>query len=111
MERFIGFLRYSFYVPLMSQLRVAGLTLDVETANQEVRRWLNDVANARTHRTTNAVRRVRWSAERPYLLPLPPPYPGRPIVNAPQRLADWRTVPPLQHPLSVYDALLTGADS
>lgn len=48
---------------------------------------------------------------RPYLLPLPPPYTGRPIVNAPQRLADWRTVPPLQLPLSVYDALLAGADS
>ena len=37
-ERFIGFLRYSFYVPLMAQLRATGLTLDVETANHEVRR-------------------------------------------------------------------------
>jgi hypothetical protein len=35
-ERFIDFLRYSFCVPLTSQLRAAGLTLDVETANQEV---------------------------------------------------------------------------
>jgi hypothetical protein len=98
-------------VPLMSQLRGVALTLDVETATQKVRRWLNDVANARTHGTTNAVPRVRLSAERPHLLPLPPPYPGRPILNAPQRLADWRTVPPLQHPLSIYDALLSGVGS
>jgi transposase len=110
-ERFIGYLRYSFYVPLMSQLRAAGLILDAQTANQEVRRWLNEVANVRTHGTTNAVPQVRLSAERPYLQPLPPPYPGRPIINAQARLADWRTVPPLQHPLSVYDALLAGAES
>jgi transposase len=110
-ERFIGFLRYSFYVPLMSKLRSAGLALDVQTANHEVRRWLNDIANARTHGTTQAVPRVRWSAERPYLLPLPPPYPGRSLVDEPARLAHWRTVPPLQHPLAVYDALLAGESS
>jgi hypothetical protein len=110
-ERFIGFLRYSFYVPLMSKLRAAGLTVDTQTANQEVRRWLNNVANAREHGTTKAVPQVRWSAERPHLLPLPPSYPGRPIVNPPQRLSDWRTVPPLQHPLTVYDDLLAQVNS
>jgi transposase len=110
-ERFIGFLRYSFYVPLMTKLRATGLTLDVETANHEVRRWLNNVANVRTHRTTGAVPQVRWSAERPYLLPLPPQYPGRAVANEPTRLTQWRTVTPLQHPLDVYDELLTGDGS
>lgn len=110
-ERFIGFLRYSFYVPLISKLKATGLTLDVETANQQVRRWLNEVANARCHGTTNAVPQVRWAAERAQLLPLPPTYPGRAVINPPDRLAGWRTVPPMQHSLDVYDALLAGASS
>jgi hypothetical protein len=76
-----------------------------------VRWWLNNVANARTHRTTGAVPQVRWSAERPSLLPLPPPYPGRAVVNEPMRLNQWRTVTPLQHPLAVYDELLSGESS
>ena len=108
-ERFMGFLRYSVYVPLMSKLRAAGLSLDTQTANQEVRRWLNNVANAREHGTTKAVPQLRWSAERPHLLPLPPSYPGRPILNAPERLTDWRTVPPIQHSLTVYDDLLVNS--
>jgi hypothetical protein len=37
---------------------------------------------------------------------LPPPYPARLSESSEQSLAAWRTVPPLQHPLSVYDALL-----
>jgi transposase len=104
-ERFIGYLRYSFFVPLMARFRATGLLLDADTANAEVRKWLNQVANVRTHRTTNAVPHLRWMAERELLLPLPPPYPGR--GQDPAAKQRWRTVPPLQHPLSVYDELLT----
>jgi transposase len=104
-ERFIGYLRYSFFVPLMARFRSTGLLLDADTANGEVRKWLNQVANVRTHRTTNAVPHLRWMAERELLLPLPPPYPGR--AQDPPAAQRWRTVPPLQHPLSVYDELLT----
>jgi len=110
-ERFIGFLRYSFYVPLLSRLRATALALDAEIANTEVRRWLHAVANARCHGTTQAVPQVRWLAEREQLLALPPPYPGRVLSDSAPRLPPWRTVPPLQHPLSVYDALLVGASS
>lgn len=108
-ERFIRFLRYSFYVPLLSRLRATGLTLDVHTANAEVRTWLHQVANARVHATTQAVPQLRWLIERPLLLPLPPPYPARLSDSLQPPLAAWRTVPPLQHPLSVYDALLQQA--
>jgi transposase len=108
-ERFIRFLRYSFYVPLLSRLRATGLTLDVHTANAEVRTWLHQVANARLHATTQAVPQLRWLIERPLLLPLPPPYPARLSGSMQPPLAAWRTVPPLQHPLSVYDALLQQA--
>jgi len=102
-ERFIHFLRYSFYVPLAARMKGAGLIVDAELANTEVKRWLNTVANERCHRTTNAIPRLRWEREREQLLPLPPRYPERLGEPAPTR---WRTVPPLQHPLSVYDALL-----
>ncbi len=37
-ERFNGYLRRSFYVPLATRLQQAGLQLDVTTANREVRR-------------------------------------------------------------------------
>ena len=47
-----GYLRHSFYVPLVTKLKQAGVTQDVVTANAEVRRWLQVVANVRTHGTT-----------------------------------------------------------
>jgi transposase len=103
-ERFIHFLRYSFYVPLATRLRAAGLVLDVDTANIEVRRWLRSVADERCHGTTGEVPRVRWEAEREKLLKLPPQYPERVIGCKPGEKL-WRSVPPLQHPLSVYDEL------
>ena len=51
-ERFNGYLRRSFYVPLAAQLKQAGLVLDAVTANIQVRRWLKDIANERIHGTT-----------------------------------------------------------
>src|SRR5665213_2300311 len=72
-ERFIRYLRYSFYVPLLSRLRAMGLALDAQTANTEVRSWLHQVANARVHATTQAVPQIRCRAEREELLPVPEP--------------------------------------
>ena len=51
-ERFNGYLRHSFHVPLLTRLRQHGLRLDRETANVEVRRWLREVANVRVHAQT-----------------------------------------------------------
>ena len=51
-ERFIRYLRASFYVPLASQLSPEGLKVDRETANARVGSWLREVANARVHATT-----------------------------------------------------------
>ena len=58
-ERFNGYLRRSFYVPLASRLKQAGLQLDVVTANIEVVRWLQDIANERVHGTTAVQPSVR----------------------------------------------------
>jgi len=108
-ERFNRYLRYSFYVPLVSRLRQAGLILDAATANVEALRWLRDVAHARTHGTTGVTPCSRMPAEQAALLPLPNPYCGERC---------WRPRPPnappaprvpiesLQHPLRLYQQLL-----
>lgn len=54
-ERFNGYLRRSFVVSLTAQLKQAGLTLDVVTANARVRDWLDTIANVRVHGTTHAI--------------------------------------------------------
>ena len=108
-ERFIGYLRHSFYVPTATRLKQAGLALDVDTANLEVLKWLRDVANVREHGTTGAVPAERWREEIAALIAPPQPdnvYPLRhPGVNVvPPR--DFPVVD-LQHPLSVYEAVLS----
>ena len=72
-ERFNGYLRRSFYVPLASRLAQSGLQLDVVTANAEVARWLREVANERVHGTTQQQPAVRMAVEVPHLQHLAPP--------------------------------------
>lgn len=100
-ERFNGYLKGSFLVPLAASLKAAGLALSAEVANPHVRRWLDEVANARVHGTTGEVPAARLPEERAVMLPAPalkaPP-------PAPMRVA--LPLQSLQHPLAVYDALL-----
>ncbi len=112
-ERMNGYLRRSFYVPLVSRLRQVGLTLEVTTANAEVQRWLREVADTRIHGTTGLQPGVQLVQERAALQPLPAPYAGlvRPALPAEpsqhvlrERFGHWPQA--LQHPLSVYDRLL-----
>ncbi|RVT46678.1 IS21 family transposase [Rubrivivax albus] len=100
-ERFNGYLKGSFVVPLAASLKASGLTLTPELANWHVRRWLDEVANERVHGTTGAVPAVRLAEERAVMLPAP-------ALKAPPRIATKVAVPveSLQHPLAVYDALL-----
>ena len=55
MERFIGYLKRSFWVPFVATMRQAGLRPDKHAANAAVARWLREVANARVHATTQEV--------------------------------------------------------
>jgi hypothetical protein len=119
-ERFNGYLRRSFYVPLVSRLKQAGLQLDVVTANAEVRRWQKDVANERLHGTTGCKPVDRLRDEQRHLQALPPPWRGeiaaaRPVVASITDAQQARTVAvsaqlaaptPKQHPLAVYEQLL-----
>lgn len=100
-ERFNGYLKGSFLVPLAASLKVSGLALTAELANRHVRRWLDEVANERVHGTTGEVPAVRLAEERAVMLPAP-------ALKAPPRVATKVAMPveSLQHPLAVYDALL-----
>ncbi len=116
-ERFNGYLRHSFYVPLVAALKQAGLTLDVVTANAQVRRWLREVANQRIHGTTQIRPTQRLQEER--LQEIPPPWRGDISSALPQSVGAsmpaQRSVividpiaqaTPPQHLLAVYERLL-----
>ena len=102
-ERFNHYLKNSFVVPLAASLNQVNLLLDVEVANSKKGPWLMEVANARTHATTGEVPQYRLDTEVHHLLPLPE------LQYAPSTI--FPSVQPvpvesLQHPLSVYQALL-----
>lgn len=116
-ERFNGYLRHSFYVPLVATLKQAGLILDAVTANAQVRRWLKDIANERIHGTTQKRPAERLKEEPLQSLPgpwrgdIPAARPQREVVAPPaqrplviiERIAQHT---PAQHPLAVYERLL-----
>lgn len=102
-ERFNGYLKSSFLVPLAATLKQAALKLDVIAANAHVGPWLEAVANQRVHGTTHEQPCVRLIVERQHLRPLPV------ITFAGPAIPRARTPLPyesLQHPLSVYESLL-----
>jgi transposase InsO family protein len=103
-ERFNGYLKGSFLVPLAATLRSSGLKLDVDAANAHIGRWLTEVANARLHATTGERPDRRLVVERAALLPLPQPGASAAPVTA-DAIAPL-PIESLQHPLRVYDALL-----
>jgi transposase len=116
-ERFNGYLRGSFVVPLQAQLKPAGLCLDVATANAQVVHWLADVANARVHGTTGEVPAERLPLDQAALQVLPPAWRGAPPVEgrskrfgAPRPSERVRghleAEAPAQHALQIYDRLL-----
>lgn len=101
-ERFNGYLKGSFLVPLAATLKSSGLKLDVVAANVHIGRWLREVANARVHATTQERPDRRLVVERAALLPLP----SRTSLPLPAPRSTWPLpVESLQHPLSVYAAL------
>jgi transposase len=103
-ERFNGYLKGSFCVPLAATLKQAGLRFDAPTANAHIGRWLNEVANCRIHGTTGERPDHRIVLERSSLLALPQKIVGVSMPTPVQR----RPVPAesFQHPLSVYNELL-----
>lgn len=103
-ERFNGYLKGSFVVPLAAQLRQAGLSLDITAANAHVGRWLAEVAHMRVHGTTGVRPCDRLAEEQATLQALPDM--AAAVLPVPAPCARPVPVESFQHPLSVYDALL-----
>lgn len=106
-ERFIRYLRGSFWIPLASRFAQDGLVVDHDAANVAAKRWLREVANARVHATTGEIPAMRLEQERCALQPVPAPYAGR-IVRRQDRRAPIASRPlvGMQHPLATYDMLV-----
>ncbi len=107
-ERFIGYVKRSFYIPFAATCRQSGLRPDKQAANTGVRIWLREVANARVHATTGEVPGKRLVIEQRALQALPKPYRYNGSGNIDDRdKAEQRDQPVgYQHPLATYQALL-----
>jgi transposase len=106
-ERFVGYLKGSFWVPFVASMRQVGLRPDKHAANAAVSRWLREVANARVHATIGEVPAERLVVERARLQALPAAYSGRSARSLASGPA--KAMLGYQHPLAVYDALLLQA--
>jgi len=104
-ERFIRYLRASFYVPLASQLSPEGLKVDRDTANARAGTWLREVANARVHATTGEVPLVRLELERERLQSMSTPWPG--LIQPARSKRPIPTPRGYQHSLQVYEELIS----
>ena len=79
-ERFIHYLRHSFYIPHATLLKPAGLEVDAPGANEAVQRWLLTTANCREHRELQARPVDRWEVEQRALQSLQLPW-GQPKAS------------------------------
>jgi len=104
-ERFNRYLRNSFFYPLQSRLKQAGLVLDAETANTEVRRWLDEVANCRTHGELGERPIDRLAKEQEALQPLPQRVTVEPQTDTTPLALNWPVIPLQRSPL-IYEQLL-----
>lgn len=75
-ERFNHYLRYSFHNALRVKLVMKNYKLNLENANAEVIKWLNNRANKRIHQTTLQQPFKLLAHEQPHLLSMPKPYNG-----------------------------------
>lgn len=106
-ERFHRYLRGNFYVPLSSWLKQSSLVLDVDTANAEVGKWLRDVANQRVHPVTGLAPAFLFEQRERSALRKLPAFHAPVVPDAPRRWPIAELGARMQHPLSVYQQLLT----
>ena len=75
-ERFNHYLRYSFHNALRVKLSMKNYKVNIDNANAEVLKWLDDTANRRIHQTTLQKPFDLLVHEQPQLLSVPKPYAG-----------------------------------
>lgn len=106
-ERMVRYVRDNFYRPLSTKLAQTDKTLDVDTANYEVKKWLDAVAHKRIHSTTKQSPAERLVIERKFLNEIPPPI--QPVIDTKVQtingLASHYVMEnqPLHHSLDIYD--------
>lgn len=114
-ERFIGYLRKSFYIPFRSSLKQANLEVTANAANIAIMPWLNDVANVRIHADLKQKPIVLFEEEKKHLQFIPV------IKHITSRTADKemtnttklysfsekeRVLNVYQHDLSIYEQII-----
>lgn len=92
-ERFIRYLRESFYVPYRSKLATFNLVPEIGELNHQILLWLRDVANARVHAGLEEQPQKRLQYEQSFLLQLP----TRPTLVTAEQLSKV-TPHPTQYP-------------
>ncbi len=68
-ERFIGYLKRNFYVPLRAKLKHSTLSIDCELLNTQIFQWL-EITHDRVHATTKQKPKELFIKEQKALLPL-----------------------------------------
>lgn len=108
-ERMVRYVRDNFYRPLASQLTASGLMLDVNTANVELGKWLDNVANQRIHDTTKEKPFERLKVEQQSLRRLPlilEAVAPSSVTSQCLPLTPYDDIPSLHHDLRIYDQLM-----
>jgi len=113
-ERFNDYLQRSFYLPLKSSLKISALTVDVTTANLQVKKWLEDEANIRIHATIKERPIDRLKEEKGFLQLIPPEYKiTQNIAKESMQESDEKILfshyqenNNLQHDLNIYQQLI-----
>jgi transposase len=100
-ERFNHYLRYSFHNALGVRLAMKNYELNVDNANSEVLKWLNNVANVRIHSTTLQKPSILLKEELSYLKALPKPYNGIHPKNSDQIIVKDSSIIKSNIPISV----------
>ena len=109
-ERAISYLRNNFYNPYVTQNKI----IELDILNYAVLNWLEEVANKRTHATTQSIPLERWVAEKKYLQTIPSEHQRViPCKNLNPATIHTKNImqqneAPLQHNLEIYQSLLSG---
>ena len=109
-ERFNHYLRYSFHNGLKVRLSMRNWELNIDNANSEVLKWLNDKANKRVHSTTLEQPIKLLQDEIAHLLSLPKPYkaihPREDIIIKDNSIINRNIISIVNSDLQEYDLLI-----
>ncbi|ADD67543.1 Integrase catalytic region [Denitrovibrio acetiphilus DSM 12809] len=115
-ERFINYMKHSFYYPEYTKLRMNGLIMDMDTANIRVTHWNEEIADQRIHGTTGKKPIDMFQEEKEHLMPLAAPYTGTyparatTIAEEPEISLEVPEIDVQSSSLDMYDSLIpTGA--